>query len=81
MKQAPEYDDEIGIAVYTSDADGVGGYLRDHYTDFKVREIEDIDLEPLDADSDDYPYLIIRVTLKNWDTNQFARELSNKLGI
>jgi tRNA pseudouridine13 synthase len=66
---------------YVSDADGIGGRLRDRPEDFQVRELEAFDTEPVDADPEDYPHVVLRVTLRNWDTNDFARRLSNALGI
>jgi tRNA pseudouridine13 synthase len=69
------------MAHYASDADGIGGRLRDRPEDFRVRELEAFDTETLDADPDDYPHVVCRVTLRDWDTNDFARRLSNAMGI
>jgi tRNA pseudouridine13 synthase len=69
------------MAYYASDADGVGGRLRKRPEDFRVRELEAFETHPIDADPDDYPHLVCRVTLREWDTNDFARRLSNTLGI
>lgn len=71
----------VGIEYYASESPGTGGRLRDRPSDFRVREIERIDPEPLSADPSVFTHLLIRVTLTNWDTNAFARELSNRLGI
>ena len=71
----------VGIEHYVSDADGVGGRLRASPEDFRVRELEAFDPEPLDADPGSYPELVCRVTLTAWDTNDFARRLSDALSI
>jgi len=71
----------VGIEHYVSDVDGIGGRLRASPETFRVREIERIDPEPADADPGAYPHVVFRVTLRGWDTNDFARVLSNRLGI
>jgi len=71
----------VGMAVYASDVDGVGGRLRDRDADFRVVEREAFDTEPVDAPTGDYPYLVIRATLTGWDTNDYARRLSDAMGI
>ncbi|MFC7059049.1 tRNA pseudouridine(13) synthase TruD [Halovenus salina] len=81
MREAHPLEREVGIGYYVSDADGTGGQLRQEPADFRVREREDFAAEPVDADTDAYPHLLLRVTLRNWDTNDFARALSNRLGI
>jgi tRNA pseudouridine13 synthase len=69
------------MAHYVSDADGTGGHLRDSPADFRVREIETVDPEPLDADSDTYRHLLVRATLRRWATGDFAGEFSDRLGV
>lgn len=81
MQSAQERERAVGIQYYVSDTTGIGGRLRDRPTEFRVRELEGIDPEPIDSDLDAYPYLIVRARLRNWDTNTFARELSNRLGM
>jgi len=70
-----------GVEYYASDADGTGGRLRDSPGEFRVREIESFDTEPGDADPGAYPHLVLRVTLRDRDTNGFAGALSNRLAI
>lgn len=79
----PAHDEErpYGIEWYASESDGVGGRLRARPEDFRVRERERFETQPAGADQGDYPWLVLRVTLRNTDTNDFARELSNRLGI
>ncbi|MFD1571607.1 tRNA pseudouridine(13) synthase TruD [Halorubrum laminariae] len=71
----------VGMDYYVSDADGIGGRLRETPDDFRVRELEAFEPEPLDADPGSYPELIVRVTLRDWDTNDFARRISDALQI
>jgi len=81
MREAHPTERAVGIDHYVSDADGTGGQLRTHPDDFRVREIERGEFEPIDAAPDAYPHLVFRATLHNWDTNDFAGALSNVLGI
>jgi tRNA pseudouridine13 synthase len=81
MRPAHPIEQAVGMDCYVSDVDGVGGRLRDSPADFRVTEIEQFDPEPLDADPGGYPHVLVRATLYGWDTNDFARECSNRLGI
>lgn len=81
MRPAHPVERAFGIEQYVSDLDGVGGRLRDRPEDFHVRELEAFDVEPVDADPGAYPHLVFRATLRNRDTNDFASELSDRLGI
>ncbi|WP_160132706.1 tRNA pseudouridine(13) synthase TruD [Halococcus salsus] len=81
MRPAHPTERAVGIAHYVSDADGVGGTIRAEPADFRVRELETTGFEPLDADPGPYPHVVVRATLENWDTNDFARALSNRLEI
>lgn len=72
---------EVGIQYYVSDSPGIGGKLRSSPEDFRVRELEGVELKDITADQEKFPHLIIRVTLRDWDTNQFAGVLSDQLGI
>ena len=68
------------MAWYASDADGTDGRLRDRPEDFRVEEIELLDPEPLGADPGSYPCLLVRATLREWETTHFARRLADSLG-
>lgn len=81
MREAHPLERAVGVSYYVSDSDGTGGRLRREPADFRVREREQFEAEPIDADVGPYPYLLLRVTLRDWDTNDFARALSNRLGI
>ncbi|MES3517513.1 MAG: tRNA pseudouridine(13) synthase TruD [Natronomonas sp.] len=73
----------VGIEYYVSETDGTGGRLRADPEAFRVRERESfaVDLHPPTADPGSYPHLVFRATLRRWDTNDFASQLSDRLGI
>ncbi|MFT4965182.1 MAG: tRNA pseudouridine13 synthase, partial [Halobacteriales archaeon] len=81
MRPAHPIEQAVGIEHYVTDVDGIGGRIRSRPEDFRVKEIEGFPTEPVDADSSDYPDLVFRATLRNWDTNDFAGRVSNRLGI
>ncbi|WP_254537226.1 tRNA pseudouridine(13) synthase TruD [Halomarina litorea] len=81
MRPAHPFERAVGIDHYVSDADGVGGRLRSRPEDFRVREREAVSVQPTDADPGSYPDLVFRATLRNWDTNDFASALADRLGI
>jgi tRNA pseudouridine13 synthase len=81
MREAPPLERQVGIDYYVSDGPGVGGRLREDPADFRVREIEAVDPEPPDADPGSYPHLLVRATLVDWDTNDFAGALSDAVGV
>ncbi|MEF8907697.1 MAG: tRNA pseudouridine(13) synthase TruD, partial [Haloarculaceae archaeon] len=81
MREAHPVERAVGMAYYVSDADGTGGRLRDAPADFRVRELEAVDPESVDASPGSYPHLLLRVELRGWDTNDFAGALSDSLGI
>ena len=81
MREAHPRERTVGVEWYVSDADGVGGRLRERPADFRVRELEAFDTHPVDAGADDYPYLVLRATLTGWDTNDFAGRLSDAMEI
>ena len=81
MREAHPLEQAVGIDYYVSDADGIGGRLRDSPADFRVEEIEAFESEPLDSDPGAYPHVLLRAILRRWDTNDFASALSDRLGI
>ena len=81
MRQSHPIERAVGMAYYVSDADGVGGHLRASPEDFRVTELEAFETAPVDADTGGYPHLVLRVTLHDWETNDFASALSDRLGI
>ena len=81
MREAHPIEHAVGIDHYVSDAGGIGGVLRTEPDDFRVTELEAFDISDRDAPAGGYPEIVCRVTLRSWDTNDFARRLSNALGI
>jgi tRNA pseudouridine13 synthase len=66
----------VGIEGYITKTSGIGGVVKAEPSHFKVEEVVD-----LPEFHEDGSYLIIRVNKTNWDTINFARVLSNRLGI
>ncbi|HSA38229.1 MAG TPA: tRNA pseudouridine(13) synthase TruD [Methanoregula sp.] len=66
---------DLGIHWYASDARGIGGRLRTTAEDFLVEEI------PLEKKQTDGPYLICRLTKKNWELQHAVKEIAKRLGI
>jgi len=81
MRAGQPLEREVGIDYYVSDSDGTSGRLRAEPEDFRVRELEGFETEPVDAPTDAYPHLVVRATLHRWDTNDFAGALADRLGI
>ncbi len=81
MQPAHPVEHAVGVHHYVSDASGVGGHLRTRSGDFRVREIESFEPEPRDASPGDYPHILLRATLTDWETHDFAGALSDALGI
>jgi tRNA pseudouridine13 synthase len=81
MREAHLIEQAVGMDFYVSESDGIGGHLRESPEDFRVRELEAFDWHPLDADPGDFHHLVLRATLRGWDTNDFASRLSDALGI
>ena len=81
MREAHPIEQAVGIDYYVSAADGIGGLLRTEPEDFRVTEIEQFDPEPVDADPGAYPEILLRATLREWDTNDFAGRISDALGV
>ncbi len=81
MREAHPIERAVGIDHYVSETDGTGGVLRTEPDDFRVTELEAFEIADRDAPAGGYPEIVCRVTLRSWDTNDFARRLSNALGI
>ena len=81
MREAHPIEQAVGIEYYISDVDGISGQLRTEPEDFQVEEIENFEPEPVDADPGAYPEILLRATLREWDTNDFAARVSDAMGI
>ena len=66
---------ELGIRYYASDADGIGGKLRTTPEDFIVEEI------PMEKKPSAGPFLICRLTKRNWELQHAVKEIAKRLGI
>lgn len=77
MRAAHPRETAVGIRYYVSDSDGIGGRLRTRPEHFRVQELEQFSFEPISVDSSAYPYLVLRITLRNWETGAFASQLAD----
>ena len=77
MKQTPyALECDLGMRYYASDAEGIGGKLRTSAEDFLVEEI------PLEGKGGTTgPYLICRLTKKNWELQHAVKEIAKRLGM
>jgi tRNA pseudouridine13 synthase len=76
MKKSPySLEQDLGMRNYGSDADGIGGNLRSSAEDFFVQEI------PLPSGGETGPYLVCRLTKKNWEQQHAIKEIARRLGI
>jgi tRNA pseudouridine13 synthase len=66
---------ELGIHWYASDPEGIGGRLRATAEDFLVEEI------PLERKQTNGPFLICKLTKKNWELQHAVKEIAKRLGI
>jgi tRNA pseudouridine13 synthase len=66
---------DLGITWYASDAEGIGGRLRTTAEDFIVEEI------PAEKKQTTGPFLICRLTKKNWELQHAVKEIAKRLGI
>ncbi|MCQ8894582.1 MAG: tRNA pseudouridine(13) synthase TruD [Methanolinea sp.] len=64
----------VGMRCYASDTPGIGGRLRERAEDFAVDEVS---FSPGKTG----PYLICRLTKRNWEMQRAAREIARKLSI
>jgi len=81
MREAHPIEQAVGMDYYVSDAEGTGWPPARSPEDFRVTELEAFDVQPVDADTGGYQHLVLRATLRGWDTNDFAGRLSDGLGI
>ncbi|MDI3486674.1 MAG: tRNA pseudouridine13 synthase, partial [Methanolobus sp.] len=71
----PEIEKKMGIDLYCTDAEGIGGVLRQEPEDFIVKEITNRE------EGDSGKNLILELTKTNWDMHHLVRDMSRKLGI
>jgi tRNA pseudouridine13 synthase len=71
-----DYEKRIGIELFLTQTEGIGGKLRTIPQDFIVEEISKYPNEKKEGN-----YSIAEITTINWETNHLIKELSNKLHI
>ena len=75
----PEIDSQIGISVYTTKFEGVGGKIKINSEDFKVNEIiSDKSLKSISTEGD---YAVFKLTKKKIDTNHALSDIFRKTGL
>ncbi len=67
-------DADLGLDWYATDAPRVGGRLKQSDEDFRVAERTDFPY------GDEGKHAVLRVTLRGYETHEFARDLSDALG-
>lgn len=73
--KVPEIEKQIGISLYSTDTDGLGGQLRQEVEDFIVKEVTNREEGP------EGKYLILELVKRDWDTHHLIRTLGRILQI
>jgi len=73
--EVPSVEKQIGIDLYHTTTDGIGGVLRQEIDDFIVTEITNRE------EGDTGKYLILELTKRNWDMHHVIRDISRILRI
>lgn len=73
--QVPEIEKQIGITLYSTDTDGLGGQLRQEVEDFIVKEITNRE------EGQEGKYLILELIKRDWDTHHLTRTLAKILQV
>ncbi|MDD1727836.1 MAG: tRNA pseudouridine(13) synthase TruD [Methanospirillum sp.] len=76
IKSPYPLDHTLGLSWYSSDQEGIGGRLKAVPEDFVVDEIPETPVP-----SGTGPYLICRLTKKNWDQQRSIKEIAGRLGV
>jgi tRNA pseudouridine13 synthase len=71
--QVPKIEKQIGISLYSTDTDGLGGQLRQEVEDFIVKEITNRE------EGQEGKYLILELVKRDWDTHHLTRTLAKIL--
>jgi len=75
IMQVPEIEKQIGVNLYSTDTDGLGGQLRQEVEDFIVKEITNRE------EGQEGKYLILELVKRDWDTHHFTGTLAKILKI
>jgi tRNA pseudouridine13 synthase len=73
--QVPEIEKQIGINLYSTDTNGLGGQLRQEVEDFIVKEVTNRE------EGQEGKYLILELVKRDWDTHHLIRTLGRILQI
>ena len=73
--EVPKIEKMIGISLYSTDIEGLGGQLRQEVEDFVVREITNRE------EGKEGKYLILEITKRDWDMHHLTRTLAKVLRI
>lgn len=73
--EVPEIEKKIGINLYSTNTEGLGGQLRQEVEDFIVKEITNRE------EGKEGKYLILELVKRDWDTHHFTRTLAKILQI
>lgn len=71
----------MGMRYYVSTSRGCGGRLKTSPESFRVTERPGVEPEPLDADTGDYPYLLVEAVATGRDTHGVIDALAGALSI
>lgn len=75
----PDLDSQIGISVYSTDFEGIGGTIRNSPEDFQVSEI--ISEKTRNSIKPDGDYAVYKLTKKKIDTNHALSDIFRKKGL
>jgi len=75
----PKIDPQIGISVYSTKFEGIGGKIKSESEDFEVSEV--ISAKSLKLISDQSGYAIYKLLKKNIDTNHALSDIFKKTGL
>jgi Uncharacterized conserved protein len=73
--KVPKIEKQIGVNLYSTDTDGLGGQLRQEVEDFVVKEVTNR------SEGTDGKYLILELVKRDWDTHHLTRTLAKILQI
>ena len=71
----PETEKQMGVNLYSTDTEGLGGQLRQEVEDFIVKEITNRE------EGKEGKYLILKLVKRDWDTHHLTRTLAKILQI
>ncbi len=87
----PEIDKLLGIEVYATETEGVGGVIRESVDDFMVEEVlvdgskasvnGEVPKQVLGSTNQKQRFLLFALVKRNWDTFIAAKNIANSLGI